>query len=122
VIDGSGDAGTGGLPTAWRVAAGGLQWLVVAAALLYAGSTLVRTGPSVLLDGWVVPLIGAGAGLLCLARVGGDEFAVLLADTDPANATSIAQRLLGALTEPFDLDGDQNWVGVAGLEPAASSL
>jgi hypothetical protein len=57
-----------GLPTARRVAVRGLQGLVVAGTLLYAGSTLVRTGPSVLLDGWVVPLIGGGAGLLCLAR------------------------------------------------------
>ena len=40
-----------------------------------------------------------------LARVGGDEFAVLLADTDLASATSVAQRLLAALEEPFDLDG-----------------
>jgi diguanylate cyclase (GGDEF)-like protein len=57
-----------GLPTSRRVAVRGLQGLVVAGTLLYAGSTLLRTGPSVLLDGWVVPLIGAGAGLLCLAR------------------------------------------------------
>jgi diguanylate cyclase (GGDEF)-like protein len=40
-----------------------------------------------------------------LARLGGDEFAILLADTDLASATGVAQRLLGALQEPFDLDG-----------------
>jgi diguanylate cyclase (GGDEF)-like protein len=40
-----------------------------------------------------------------LTRVGGDEFAVLLAETDAASATGVAQRLLGALEEPFDLDG-----------------
>jgi diguanylate cyclase (GGDEF)-like protein len=57
-----------GLPAPRRVAVRGLQGLVVAGTLLYAGSTLLRTGPSVLLDGWVVPLIGVGAGLLCLAR------------------------------------------------------
>jgi len=56
------------LPTSRRIAVRGLQSLVVAGTLLYAGSTLLRTGPSVLLDGWVVPLIGVGAGLLCLAR------------------------------------------------------
>src|SRR6266545_3545617 len=59
---------TQGLAAPRRVAVRGLQSLVVAGTLLYAGSTLLRTGPSVLLDGWVVPLIGVGAGLLCLAR------------------------------------------------------
>jgi diguanylate cyclase (GGDEF)-like protein len=59
-----------GLPASRRVAVRGLQGLVVAAAVLYAGSTLLRSSPgaSVLLDGWVAPGIGVGAGLLCLAR------------------------------------------------------
>jgi diguanylate cyclase (GGDEF)-like protein len=41
------------------------------------------------------------------ARLGGDEFAVLLADlADPAEATTVARRIIGALGEPFRL-GDQ---------------
>jgi predicted signal transduction protein with EAL and GGDEF domain len=38
-------------------------------------------------------------------RLGGDELAVLLTNTDPASATGVAQRLLDGLTEPFDLEG-----------------
>jgi diguanylate cyclase (GGDEF)-like protein len=58
------------LPSSRRVAVRGLQGLVVAGTLLYAGSTLVRSSPGarVLLDGWVTPAIGIGAGMLCLAR------------------------------------------------------
>jgi diguanylate cyclase len=53
-----------------RLAVRGLQGLVVAGTLLYAGSTLLRSSPqaSVLLDGWVAPGVGVGAGLLCLVR------------------------------------------------------
>jgi diguanylate cyclase (GGDEF)-like protein len=59
-----------GLPTSRLFAVRGLQGLVLAGALLYAGSTLVGSSPGarVLLDGWVTPGIGVGAGLLCLAR------------------------------------------------------
>lgn len=38
-----------------------------------------------------------------LARLGGDEFAVLLEAGDAAFATSVAERLRRALTQPFDL-------------------
>ena len=58
-----------GLPAPWRVAVRGLQSLVVAGALLYMGSTLLRPSPGAMaLDSWVAPGIGVGAGLLCLAR------------------------------------------------------
>jgi diguanylate cyclase (GGDEF)-like protein len=61
---------TQGLAASRRVTVRGLQGLVVAGTLLYAGSTQVRSSPdaSVLLDAWVAPGIGVGAGLLCLAR------------------------------------------------------
>jgi hypothetical protein len=59
---------TQGLAAPRRVAVRGLQGLVVAGTLLYAGSTLLRSVPtSALLNGWVVPATGVGAGMLCLA-------------------------------------------------------
>ena len=39
------------------------------------------------------------------ARIGGDEFAVLLHDTDPTGALLVAGRVQAALAEPLDLDG-----------------
>lgn len=40
-----------------------------------------------------------------LGRVGGDEFAIGLADTDMRGAEAVARRLLGALASPFLRDG-----------------
>ena len=40
-----------------------------------------------------------------LVRFGGDEFGVVLMDTDADYATSLAQQLTSELEEPFDLDG-----------------
>ena len=40
-----------------------------------------------------------------LARVGGDEFAILTLDVEPADITGIARRSLEALEVPFDLQG-----------------
>lgn len=41
-----------------------------------------------------------------LARLGGDDFAAIFEDVrDPSEALALAQRLRGALAEPFDLDG-----------------
>jgi diguanylate cyclase (GGDEF)-like protein len=40
-----------------------------------------------------------------LARVGGDEFAVLITDTDPAVGEGAAGRITQALNRPFILDG-----------------
>ncbi len=42
------------------------------------------------------------------ARFGGDEFVVLIDDVDnPRYATQIAQRLVGALQEPYDIGGQK---------------
>jgi diguanylate cyclase (GGDEF)-like protein len=60
---------TQGLAAPRRVAVRGLQGLVVAGALVHAGSTLLRSSPDVNgLDSWVAPAVGVGAGLLCLSR------------------------------------------------------
>jgi diguanylate cyclase (GGDEF)-like protein len=40
-----------------------------------------------------------------LVRVGGDEFGVVLTETDPVHATSLAQRLTAKLVEPFVIGG-----------------
>ena len=46
------------------------------------------------------------------ARLGGDEFAVLqIGVGQPAAAAHLAQRLIEALAQPFDLDGHQAHVG-----------
>ncbi|HET6519558.1 MAG TPA: diguanylate cyclase, partial [Geminicoccaceae bacterium] len=49
-----------------------------------------------------------------LARLGGDEFAVLLpAPTDLATACAVAERMVEALSRPFEIDGLTLEVGVS---------
>ena len=49
-----------------------------------------------------------------IARMGGDEFVIVQAAiADPADATSLAQRVIGALSEPYDIDGQQAVIGVS---------
>jgi diguanylate cyclase (GGDEF)-like protein len=49
-----------------------------------------------------------------LARLGGDEFVVLQADLEkPEQAGSLARRFVEVIAEPFDLDGNQVFVGVS---------
>ncbi|HEY9214170.1 MAG TPA: diguanylate cyclase, partial [Ancylobacter sp.] len=55
-----------------------------------------------------------------VARLGGDEFAILqCASTQPADAETLAARLIAALSQPYDLDGHsvrvQASVGIAVL-------
>jgi diguanylate cyclase (GGDEF)-like protein/PAS domain S-box-containing protein len=48
------------------------------------------------------------------ARLGGDEFAVLIEDlTSPADATLMAERLIGALQQPFVVGGLEVFVGAS---------
>ena len=47
-----------------------------------------------------------------VARLGGDEFAVLQTGSgQPAAATTLAQRLIEVLSQPFELDGHQAHIG-----------
>jgi diguanylate cyclase (GGDEF)-like protein/PAS domain S-box-containing protein len=49
-----------------------------------------------------------------VARLGGDEFAVLQSGVaDATEVTSLAERLLAAISEPYDLDGHQISIGAS---------
>ena len=48
-----------------------------------------------------------------VARLGGDEFAVLLPATDRLGATSVAEKLLSAIEQPFALEGHSFEVGAS---------
>ena len=49
-----------------------------------------------------------------IARMGGDEFVIVQAMiADPADATSLAQGVIDALSEPYDIDGQQAVIGVS---------
>jgi len=48
-----------------------------------------------------------------LARLGGDEFAVVLESQQPHHASSLAQRLLEAMSAPFEVNGQTIYVSVS---------
>lgn len=49
-----------------------------------------------------------------LARLGGDEFVVLLEDIQgPRDATVVADKLLKVLARPFDVDGNELYIGAS---------
>ena len=49
-----------------------------------------------------------------VARMGGDEFAIVqVAINAPAEATSLAERLIRIVSEPYDVDGHQVVIGVS---------
>jgi diguanylate cyclase (GGDEF)-like protein len=48
-----------------------------------------------------------------IARMGGDEFAIVQVAADPTDATHLAQRIIDAMSEPFDIDGHQVLVGAS---------
>ena len=53
-----------------------------------------------------------------VARMGGDEFAVLVEDTDMATTAEVAERLLASLSEPIDIDGTSVEItACAGIAP-----
>ena len=75
--------------------------------------------------GSVAPVLPDGDNS-ALARLGGDEFAVILFDLkERADAGRAAERVLGALREPFLIDGNECWVtasiGIAACPDDADS-
>jgi diguanylate cyclase (GGDEF)-like protein len=49
-----------------------------------------------------------------IGRMGGDEFVIVQAPiADPADATSLAQRVIKLLSEPYDIDGHQAVIGAS---------
>ncbi|WP_253200986.1 putative bifunctional diguanylate cyclase/phosphodiesterase [Sphingomonas quercus] len=48
-----------------------------------------------------------------LARLGGDEFAVLIPHSEDADARALAVRVIGLLSEPYDLDPGQVRIGAS---------
>jgi diguanylate cyclase (GGDEF)-like protein len=48
-----------------------------------------------------------------VARMGGDEFAIVQVAADPTDATTLAQRIISAMGEPFDIDGHQAVIGAS---------
>jgi diguanylate cyclase (GGDEF)-like protein len=48
-----------------------------------------------------------------IARMGGDEFAIVQIVADPTDATTLAQRIIGAMGDPFDIDGHQTTIGAS---------
>jgi diguanylate cyclase (GGDEF)-like protein len=49
-----------------------------------------------------------------IARMGGDEFVIVQTPiTEPTDATSLAQRIIASMGEPFDIDGHQAVIGAS---------
>ena len=49
-----------------------------------------------------------------IARMGGDEFVIVQGPIrDPADATTLAQRIIALISEPYEIDGHQAVIGVS---------
>ena len=48
-----------------------------------------------------------------VARMGGDEFAIVQIAADPTDATTLAQRIIRTMSEPFDIDGHRAMIGAS---------
>ncbi len=48
-----------------------------------------------------------------VCRTGGDEFIILLPDSDADGAAHVAQKLVEKMTEPFDIEGNQLFVSLS---------
>jgi diguanylate cyclase (GGDEF)-like protein len=75
--------------------------------------TLGHAIGDVLLQALAGRLRGSLGGDAVIARVGGDEFVVLLPGAGAARAMEQGRTLIAALTAPYDLDGHQVDIGVS---------
>lgn len=48
-----------------------------------------------------------------IARFGGDEFAVLLPDTNQSHAVKVAEKIVAELLQPFNIDNQQLYIGAS---------
>ncbi len=48
-----------------------------------------------------------------VARLGGDEFAMVLEGLPPSHTTTVARRILQALTTPFQVEGQELYIGAS---------
>ncbi len=48
-----------------------------------------------------------------VARLGGDEFAIVQLGAEPSQASELAGRIIEAISEPFDISGNQVVIGVS---------
>ncbi|HYP49895.1 MAG TPA: GGDEF domain-containing protein, partial [Pyrinomonadaceae bacterium] len=67
-----------------------------------------------LLKGTAVRLLECLRGRDTVARLGGDEFTILLEDLpDISQAVRVAERVKQRLTEPFELAGQEIFIGTS---------
>jgi diguanylate cyclase (GGDEF)-like protein len=63
---------------------------------------------------WVTARLSRAAETAFLARIGGDEFALVVSGRDAAaGAARIAERMLAAVDEDFEIDGNRLRIGVS---------
>ena len=76
--------------------------------------TLGHTAGDTLIKEFAARLTGIVRSTDTVARIGGDEFAILLSDTgDRGEVEQLTDRILAAVHQPFDLLGKRTFVGVS---------
>jgi predicted signal transduction protein with EAL and GGDEF domain len=74
----------------------------------------MATKPAIISSGWSPPVSNPSVAIQVLARIGGDEFALIIAGEDAATvATDIGWAMIGHLHRPFEIDGRVIAVGIS---------
>lgn len=80
----------------------------------YVNDTLGHEAGDKLLQGVTGRLRGAARESDVIARMGGDEFAIVQsALSHPADAAAMAQRIVEAISQPYEIDGQSITIGVS---------